>query len=124
MLYQNFYIEQAKIIDFLLHQRLSMELEVVTCMFVLMMILNTRFKYLPKNKQRIQFDAALTSSSAAPRYQYRPLIPYLRLNRFTFVGMQDVSCYHLIRFTLAEIQRLMPLVVLQHKRLQNRCEMN
>ena len=93
-----------------------MELEVVSCMFMLMlMTLSPYFSYItPRIKP--------PSGSPPPRYRYRAPIPYESFNRFTFVGMHDVLCHHLTRLTPAEIHRLLPLLGLEDIRFRNRYE--
>ncbi len=53
------------------------------------------------------------------QYQYRASILYNLLNQFTFVGMQEVPCFHLTRFTSDKIYRLLPLLYLHKIRFRN-----
>lgn len=63
-----------------------------------------------------------TTSIATRRQRHQPPIPYNRIAWFTVVGMHDIICYHLMRFTPAEILRILPLLALQEIRFRNRLE--
>lgn len=63
-----------------------------------------------------------TTSIATRRQRHQPPIPYNRTAWFTLVGMYDILCYHLMRFTHAEILRILPLLALQEIRFRNRLE--
>lgn len=41
---------------------------------------------------------------------YQTPIPYYRVARFTFVGLDNVLCYHFTRFTPQEVFRILPLL--------------
>ena len=69
---------------------------------------------LQKNQQQERLQ--LPAIPAPTRYQYQCPIPYNPIARFTFVGMPDVLCYHLTRFTPEEIARLLPLLGLHEIR--------
>lgn len=66
------------------------------------------------------FEASTAASFHTQAYQ--PQIPYNRMQRFTFIGMDDVLCYHLMRFTPQEINRFLPLLDLHETRFRNRLE--
>ena len=99
-----------------------MESEVVSCFFMLMMMAQAQYFILQEEEQRIELDIDSSSSPPPSRYLYRPPIHYASLNRFTFIGMNDILCYHLTRFLVAEIQRLLPLLGLHNIRFRNRYE--
>lgn len=63
-----------------------------------------------------------TTSIATRRHRHQPQIPYNRIAWFTVVGMHDILCYHLIRFTPAEILCILPLLALQEIRFRIRLE--
>lgn len=95
-----------------------MEVEVVSCFFMLMIMAQAQYFMLQKDKQRIALDT--DSSSPSPsRYLYQPPIPYSSLNRFTFIGISDVLWYHLTRFLIAEIHHPLPLLGLHNIRFWN-----
>ncbi len=68
-------------------------------------------------KQQSNF---LQEATPIPKYRYHLSLPYNRLHRFTFVGMHDVLCYHLTRFTPDQIHRILPLLDLHEIHFQNR----
>lgn len=61
-------------------------------------------------------------ATADTELPYHAPIPYNRLNRFTFVGIDEVLCCHLTRFTPDEIYRFLPLLGLHEIRFRNRFE--
>lgn len=83
-----------------------MEVEAISCVFILMMLANAQYFLLLK-KQKVEPDDSALLLSA--QYQYCELIPYLLLNCFIFIGMSNVLFYHLTQFIIAEIQHFMPL---------------
>lgn len=85
-----------------------MESEIVYCMFMLMLMTMSQHFILH------QSGIEPPSMSPLPRYRYRAPIPYESFNRFTFVGMNNVLCNHLTRFTPTEIYRLLPLLGLEN----------
>lgn len=72
--------------------------------------------------QHFIFHKPSKKVASIARHRYRAPIPYNHLNRFTFVGMEEVLCYHLTRFTPHEIGRLLPLFNLHEIRFRNRFE--
>lgn len=84
---------------------------------MLMMMTISQY-YILQKKQEKQKEMA----TREPRYRYRPPIPYNHLNRFTFVGMHDVLCYHLTCFIPDEVQRILPLLGLHEIHFRNRLE--
>lgn len=54
------------------------------------------------------------------QWKYRPPILYEAFERFTFVGMSDVVCCQLTRFTYEEITRFLLLLRLDEIRFRNR----
>lgn len=90
-----------------------------SCIVMLMLMTVSQY-YILQKKQEEQRQRDVGSQE--PRYQYRPPIPYNHLNRFTFVGMHDVLCYHFTRFMPDEVQRILPLLGLHEIRFRNRLE--
>ena len=80
-------------------------------MLILMLMTVSQYFLLQKKKA-----VELQEAPPPTRYRYRAPIPYSRINRFTFVGMHDVLCYHLTRFTPDEIEQLLPLLRLHEIR--------
>ena len=93
-----------------------MESKLVSCMFMLM-LMNISQHFLLHHS-----ETESPSTSHPSRYRYRAPIPYALFNHFTFVGMHNVLCNHLTRFTPAKIYRLLPLLGLEDIRFRNRYE--
>ena len=85
----------------------------IACFVVFLLMSLCQHEILQKNQQQERLQLPAT---APPRYRYRPPIPYNPIARFTFVGMPNVLCYHLTRFTPEEIARLLPLLGLHEIR--------
>ena len=96
---------------------------VFSCMMMLMLMSFSQH-YLFHQQTHILEGHVIPASPLRHRRhrRYEPPIPYNIINRFTFIGMNDVLCHHLTRFTVAEIQRLLPLLALQEIRFRNRLQ--
>lgn len=74
-------------------------------------------------KRRRRLKPAITNTTAPSRHiRYQAPIPYNQVARFTFVGLNDVLCYHLIRFTPRELERILPFLSLHEIRFRNRLQ--
>lgn len=69
--------------------------------------------------QANEHKASHNSVVPSRRWNYRPPIPYNAFTRFTFVGMSDILCSTLTRFTRAEIERFLLLLGLEKIRFRN-----
>lgn len=63
--------------------------------------------------QANECKASHNSVVPSRHWNYRPPILYNAFTRFTFVGMSDILCSTLTRFTWAEIERFLPLLGLE-----------
>lgn len=65
-------------------------------------------------------QAGYSNTNAPTRHiRYQALIPYNHSARFTFVGLHDVLCFHLIRFTPREVELILPFLSLHKIRFRN-----
>lgn len=91
------------------------ETDVVVVYIVLMLM--TIIKY---HTLKDAHSKKIAATADAPRQRYRPPIPYNRIPRFSIAGMDEVLCYHLMRFTPTEIGRFLPLLGFDTIRFRNR----
>lgn len=89
---------------------------------VLMMMTLTQHLYLQNYRHDLNSIDADTSTTENHRVRYQAPIPYNSVTQFTFVGLNDVLCYHLMRFTPREVQQILPLLSLHEIRFQNRLQ--
>lgn len=89
---------------------------IVYITFMLMTV--TQFIYLVSDNNSYITNTPKTIQRRR-RIQYEPPIPYNHLNRFIFVGLNDVLYYHLMRFTPRELLRILPLLSLYEIRFCN-----
>ena len=90
----------------------------ILALYVWLMLMSLINHYtLQKRREMADFHAV-----TAPRQRYRPPIPYSRISRFSFVGLDEVLCYHLVRFSPEEIRRFLPLLGLETIRFRNRIQ--
>ncbi len=85
--------------------------------FVLMMITLIQLEII-----KIQANKCKTSHNfviPSWHWNYRLPIPYNTFTQFTFMGMSNILCFILIRFTRAEIERFLPLLGLEEIRFHN-----
>lgn len=88
----------------------------VVAVYVVLMLMSFIKHYLLQHERKKITD----SDAVAPRQRYRPPIPYNLIPRFSIAGMDKVLCYHLMRFTPAEIARFLPLLGFETIRFRNR----
>ena len=91
-------------------------MDVVAIYIVLMLMSLIKHPILQDERRKRIADA----NAVAPRQRYRPPIPYNRISGFSVAGMDEVLCYHLMRFKPTEIGRFLPLLGFDTIRFQNR----
>lgn len=99
--------------------------EIVSVYVTLMMMTMIQYWFSERQQRlrRLRQRRRLKSTKQNRRQRaYQPPIPYNRLSRCTFVGMDDVLCYHLTRFSTQEINRFLPLLALHEIHFRNRLE--
>lgn len=89
---------------------------------VLMLMSLTQHLYLQYHHHNNDLTADTPAEETRRRIRYQPPIPYNQVARFKFVGLSDVLCYHLMRFTPREVERILPLLSLYEIRFRNRLQ--
>lgn len=89
----------------------------VVAIYVVFMLMSIIKHHILQRERQIR---AADANAVAPRQRYRPPIPYDHISRFSIAGMDEVLCYHLMRFTSAAIGRFLPLLELETIRFRNR----